>query len=96
MMMSLVLVDFFEVSCHFFNESFSSKQCHIEEILEADYANDEAVCKMIASFRYVRCNYKKFDNPEYFLYESISICLSHFFNTRHCFCLVFPCFSMSL
>lgn len=58
-------------------------------IRESDYTNDDAVCKMIASFRYIRCNFKKFENPEYFLYESISTCLSHFstlvnvFNVGH-------------
>ncbi len=33
---------------------------------------DESMAAVLASFRYVRCNYKRFDRPEMFLYESLS------------------------
>ena len=40
------------------------------------------MCKVIASFRFIRCNYKKHDNPEYFLYESHCFCLSLYHQTE--------------
>ena len=44
---------------------------------EAELEEDEDMCKVIASFRYCRCNYKKYDNQEYFLYESLCAHLSY-------------------
>lgn len=42
-----------------------------QAVTEGDLQEEVDVCRMIASFRYVRCNYNKHDSPEYFLYESI-------------------------
>lgn len=74
----------------FFEGSLSS--CHLngiityalrsQEIAEDQLEEDEEMCKVIASFRFIRCNYKKHDNPEYFLYESLCFCLSLYHQTE--------------
>ena len=46
-----------------------------KDLREDELEEDTEVCHMIASFRFIRCNYKKYDNAEYFLYESLSASL---------------------
>lgn len=47
-----------------------------KDLQEEDLEEDPEICQMIASFRFIRCNYKKYDSEEYFLYESLSVSLS--------------------
>ena len=62
--------------------NLSTYSLHSQEVSEEELLEDEKMCKVIASFRFIRCNYKKHDSPEYFLYESLSFCLSFFHQTE--------------
>lgn len=43
---------------------------------------DPEMCKVIASFRYVKCNFKKLQRAEEYLYESLSPSDSKLFNCK--------------
>ena len=40
-------------------------------IMEDLLQEDEAMCKTLASFRFVKCNFTKHARPEDFLYETL-------------------------
>ena len=51
---------------------FLSKQFQFQEVCEEMLEEDEDMCRVVASMRLVKCNYKKHSTPEGFLYETLS------------------------
>ena len=49
---------------------------HGTEATAEEIEEDEHICRVLASFRFIRCNYKRYDAQEFFLYESLCPTLS--------------------
>lgn len=43
----------------------------IKDITPEELEEDEHICRVIASFKYIRCNFKKLARPEDYVYESL-------------------------
>ena len=43
------------------------------DVKKEDLEEDPEFCKVIASFKYVKCNFKKLQKAEDYIYESLSL-----------------------
>ena len=49
-----------------------SASCASKAVSEDELQEDEGICRVIASFRCIRCNYKRHENAEFYMFESLS------------------------